>query len=240
MQSYCIVIPLYNEAARFNTQALLQFANVAHDFLFVLANDGSKDNTLQILETCATEAINKNIVVFNSATNVGKGNIIQQAMQWVFKNYTPSWVGYWDADFSTPLQGLHWFTKAIEENKNATIIMGSRFRRLGAIIHRKTSRQFLGRILATFISKKLQLPVYDTQCGAKFIELKTAQIVFEQPFKTKWLFDVEILQRYIKHHSVEIAASTIIELPLLEWKHQNDSKIFLKDFIAIPFEYLKL
>jgi hypothetical protein len=55
----------------------------------------------------------------------------------------------------------------------------------------------LYRDIATAASNILQLPVYDTQYGAKlFRNGPLAREVFGGPFDSNWAFDVEVFARY--------------------------------------------
>ena len=72
--------------------------------------------------------------------------------------------------------------------------MGSRVKLLGRSIERKIWRHYTGRIFATAASIVLGIPVYDTQCGAKLFRAgPEIRSCFEQPFHSRWFFDVELI-----------------------------------------------
>ena len=81
------------------------------------------------------------------------------------------------------------------------------------------------------------IPVYDSQCGAKIFTKDYAKKIFEKPMSTNWLFDIEILMRLDK---LTIVKESVFELPLNEWVHKSDSKIGFKDSLSIIKDLIKL
>lgn len=233
----CIVIPLYNEASRFETESLIGFTK-QNDLDFCLVNDGSTDNTKQIIDELALN--NNRISALNLKKNIGKAEAVRTAYNHLIKKEDYKYIGYLDADFATPLEELHGFTDEINKS-NKPFLMGIRLKRVGANIKRYKMRHYFGRIVASIISEIiLKLPVYDTQCGAKLIESKLAEQLFKEPFKTKWLFDVELIARIKKIHGKEFCLNNIVELPLNTWIDKGDSRISFLDFLKTPFVLIKL
>jgi hypothetical protein len=141
----------------------------------------------------------------------------------------PEFLGYWDADLSTPLDALPLFLEAFEENPGCRLVMGSRVKLLGRNIVRKPFRHYAGRVMATVASLALGLAVYDTQCGAKLFRVgPSLEEVFGRPFSDPWLFDVELLARLQALWGPE-AENRIIELPLPSWEHVGGSKVRMWD-----------
>jgi hypothetical protein len=89
-------------------------------------------------------------------------------------------------------------------------------------------------MVATFISVYLNLPVYDSQCGAKFFDNKLAIEIFQEPFVSKWLFDVEIFKRMKMNGKT--MHDCCMELPLNVWIEKGKSKLNLREIIRLPFE----
>jgi dolichyl-phosphate beta-glucosyltransferase len=111
------------------------------------------------------------------------------------------------------------------------MVLGSRVRLLGRRIERRAARHYLGRLFATVVSWMLGLPVYDTQCGAKLFRVSPEMRgVFERPFLSRWIFDVEILARWGQSVRARNAGWGILEIPLREWRDVPGSKLRIKDF----------
>lgn len=116
--------------------------------------------------------------------------------------------------------------------------MATRIKLLGNNVIRSSKRHYLGRIFATIISKFiLKTPVYDTQCGAKIIKSDVVFLLFEKEFKTRWLFDVEMLLRLKKSGNLE---NLVTEIPLATWIEKGNTKIKFKEFISFPIQLIKI
>lgn len=231
----CLIIPCYNEEKRLDFKSFVKH-NPLISFIFV--NDGSTDKTLSLLE--------ENVVcpnyVLNIDQNVGKAEAIRQGIQYLqsFSHFqTMEWIGYWDADLSTPVQEVDNFIKFTQFYKHVDAVCGSRLYRLGSHIERNYLRHILGRIFATAVEILFKIGSYDSQCGAKLFKKNIIDVVFKEPFISQWLFDVEILLR-LKNYRV-------IEYPIKVWCDVKGSKLkILKvarkvifDFIRIYMRYMK-
>ena len=228
-----IVIPCYNEESRLQAYKFEEFAKKSPEFELLFVNDGSTDGTQKILESLCNS---RNIKLFNLRANVGKAEAIRLAINNLLdSDIVFEYVGYLDADLSTPLsQAERLFEIAKRDEK--LMVFGSRVKLLSNKITRNPLRHYLGRVFATFASITLKLAVYDTQCGAKVFHRSVINDLFSQPFSSRWIFDVEIFMRYRNSHSIDRAKEVVLE----EWTGYDGSKIKLKDLIRIPFELIKI
>ncbi|WP_452219835.1 glycosyltransferase [Lacinutrix salivirga] len=236
MSKTCIIIPCYNEEHRLKRQVFIDFQNKNDVFDLCFVNDGSTDATQKVLEHLIHQA--KNTSFINLNTNKGKAEAIRTAVLKLNTNY--DFIGYLDADLSTPLEEMQRI-QSIAIAKNKKIVIGSRVKVLGASIQRKAYRHVFGRMIATFIDDFiLKLEIYDTQCGAKLFESKLANELFTLPFKSKWLFDVELFARAKNTYGIDFCKEEILEIPLKQWHDEGDSRITFLDVLKTPFNLLKL
>jgi len=238
MATCTIVVPCYNEAARLDVDAFREFRPPNLSLRFLLVNDGSSDDTASVLESLRDSDPGR-FIVHNLPANRGKAEAVRQGILLAFQQ-RPKMVGFWDADLATPLEIIPEFCDMLAQNARLQIVTGARVKLLGRDIQRRPLRHYLGRIFATAASTVLGVPIYDTQCGAKLFRA-TAEIrtLFEQPFRTSWVFDVELLARFLRNRKAEAAepaTSAIYELPLTEWRDVAGSKVKPRDFFRAFFE----
>lgn len=241
MANVSVVVPCYNEATRLDTRAFSRFQAAGHRVEFLFVNDGSSDQTAEVLERmrCASP---DTVRVLHQRVNQGKAEAVRVGLLNALGN-DAEYVGFWDADLATPLASLPEFLDVLEGDPGIEMVFGSRVKLLGRHVERQTWRHYSGRVFATIVSAMLRLPIYDTQCGAKmFRSTDTLRTILAEPFLTTWLFDVEILARYIERvpgASVG-AARAIYELPLREWRDVGGSKLTRRAYARAAASLLKL
>ena len=237
-----IVVPCFNEAARLDVSAFARFVEAEDRYRFLFVDDGSQDNTGQLLESLVRDHPH-HFQVLRLDRNRGKAEAVRRGLLAAL-DQGPAAVGFWDADLATPLESLADFTSVMETRPSVSIVMGARVKLLGTDVHRSLGRHYIGRLFATAVSLILRLPVYDTQCGAKLLRANgEIRQTLESPFITRWIFDVEILARFslgrggLGLPEVEMA---IHELPLPTWHDVAGSRIRIRDFIRAPLDVLRI
>lgn len=238
MPKTCIIIPCYNEEKRLNVKAFCDFLENNKDIDFCFVNDGSEDNTSKVLQDIKLK-FSKQVILLELDKNAGKASAIREGVLYVLKN-SYKFIGYWDADLSTPLFEITNMKSILEDNNELLIVLGSRIKRLGATIERKVLRHYLGRMFSTFSSLILKLPVYDSQCGAKLFRIEVVDYLFGRPFLTNWLFDVELLARLRNHIGVQKVLQSCYEYPLSVWKDIGGSKLSFFHIIKVPYLLIKI
>jgi dolichyl-phosphate beta-glucosyltransferase len=236
-----IVIPCFNEAGRLRTGDFSSFVGGRQDVDFIFVNDGSSDETSEVLrDICAREP--RRLFLVDLPVNSGKAEAVRQGF---LKGFDLGYdlLGFWDADLATPLAEISSF-RDILSSPRVQIVLGSRVKLLGRSVQRSEVRHYLGRIFAMCASLVLHLPVYDTQCGAKlFRNSEALRKVFAESFTTRWIFDVEILARFLVLEQANPGLSleaTTVEHPLREWHDVPGSKLKWHDFVRSAKDLTKI
>lgn len=237
MSKVLLVIPLYNEAKRLDFNFFRDLAETLTDQVeFLFFDDGSIDTSATLIE----EFCNKcpNFFFFNGGINRGKGEAIRLAfLQNRYCGYVG--LGFLDSDSSLSqsdvVRGVSIFLNLCVEEGDFDAYWGSRLEISGRQIFRSRYRHVLGRLISKVSTFGLGRSPWDTQAGFKiFSNSQTFHMLLQEPFHTRWLFEIEILQR-IKRKSLKYR---IWEEPLISWRDVPGSRIDFRNMIRILGEVL--
>lgn len=221
---HAIVVPCFDEAARLQEG---EIAALAREVDVLLVDDGSTDGTRALLTSLSRALPGVRALCLDH--NVGKAEAVRAGLLAAIDGGAAV-VGYADADFATSARELLRLLSILTGRPRVDVVLGSRVARLGAEIDRRASRHVGGRVFATLASWTLAAPVYDTQCGAKWLRRTPAlDGALARPFATRWAFDVELLARLLGRlgDGPTLAPSRMLEVPLDVWRDAGGSKLGL-------------
>lgn len=239
MAALCLVVPCFNEVRRLDREAFLRFLMDQVDCSVCFVDDGSVDGTAALLDGLQAR-LPERVHVLKLAANAGKAEAVRRGMRHISALGHFAFIGYWDADLSTPLAEVRGMLAAFDLNPDCLLAMGSRFRRLGSSLRRSRVRRALGRVFAIAAGTILQLPVHDSQCGAKIMRAQVVELLFADPFTSPWLFDVELLARLRNHLGHEAVLGAVVEVPLHAWHEVGGSKMSAAHMAAVPLGLLRI
>ena len=229
-QHTVIVIPCYNEAQRLHLAEFRRFVRKQLGVEFLFVNDGSTDATLEILRDFSREDPQR-VKVLNLEQNSGKAEAVRQGILKALDD-SPDLVGFTDADLATPLEECLRLMHVLASKRELALAVGIRLPLAGHHIERRMLRRWIGRGFAKAASLVLGVTVTDTQCGAKFFPANDfTKYLFGTKFTSRWLFDVEILARFLVANGRQTARHRFYELPLDAWREVPGSKLKPRDFV---------
>jgi glycosyltransferase involved in cell wall biosynthesis len=159
-----IVIPVYNEAGNLERleeelSAFLETAEINTNVLFV--NDGSIDNSQQIIENICSRNYKFSYISFNR--NYG----LSAAIKAGFDHADSSLIGYMDADLQTSPEDFHLLLEALGDHD---LVTGVRTERKDPFV-KKMSSVIANKIRRAFTNDGMD----DTGCPLKIIRAEAAK-----------------------------------------------------------------
>jgi len=233
-----IIIPCYNEADRLDSNKFIDYLSKNTHLHFIFIDDGSTDNTNLIIKQIILKFNSLASLLINE-TNKGKAESVRLGVIESYK-MNPDFIGFLDADLAAPIGEIDNLLKIIKKDKTKEVVFASRIQLIGSEIKRNYFRHFFGRVFATVVSNILNLPVYDTQCGAKIFSRKICDDIFYEQFISPWLFDVELFARLLNVYGIERTIQMSYEHPVCKWVDIDGSKVKPIYFLKAPFELLKI
>ena len=211
---YSIVIPAYNESARLGATLEKVLAYVRRqqwDAEVIIVNDGSRDQTADIVRTYAQ---NEPLLrLLENPGNRGKGYSVRNGVL----NSRGRLILFSDADLSSPIEEAPKLFKTLEDG--ADIAIGSRWLRSELQTQRQPlHRQLFGRVFNLLLRLTLGLQFKDTQCGFKAFKQAAAKAIFPLQKIERWGFDPEILFLARKF------GFKVEEIPV-RWGHSGGARI---------------
>jgi glycosyltransferase involved in cell wall biosynthesis len=236
------VVPCFNEARRLDRGGYAGFsADGTLSLLFV--DDGSTDDTRRVLQRLAADLRARGVDadVLGLERNEGKGEAVRRGMLEALARGAAV-VAYYDADLATPPAEMERLLLRLVE-RELDVALGARVALLGRRIDRKAYRHYLGRVFATLASQVLEVPVYDTQCGAKvFRRTPALEAALARPFAARWAFDVELLGRLLAGApgAPGVQLDRIEEVPLRVWHDVGGSTLKATAFPRLGLELARI
>jgi len=208
-----IVIPAYNEAQRLSKtlpQIIKFFQSQKYPKEIIIVDDGSTDNTQQVVRKIAKNSRLIRLVVHS--TNQGKGAGVRTGVLASKGEY----VLFMDADLSTPLTEI---TRFWPYTKQFPVIIGSR-KTKGAKVtrHQDPIRENLGKIFTWLTNNLATHNITDVTCGFKLFKGSVARKLFKLSQLDDWSFDAEIL------FLAQKKAYQIKEIPVT-WQNDPRTKV---------------
>ena len=239
MPNVRLVIPCFNEANRLPAKEFVTFVRANPWMGLCFVNDGSTDDTIGVLKQIEAAASDR-VDVIDYPANQGKAEAVRQGVLHALAHHTTDFVGYFDADLATPLdQVAHLLSRSGDPPAHA-LIFGSRVRGEAADIDRKLIRLLLGRVFSATAAFALNLDFHDTQCGAKLFSRELAKAVFDEPFISPWLFDLELFARTRVLFGDEGFANQVLEVPVQKWEEKGTSRIRRSDLLQVPRDLFRI
>ena len=220
MVKVSIVIPAYNEEKRIR-RTLGEYATYftsryGREYEMWVIVNGCTDRTMDVVRDVATQHPQMKYTEFRE--KIGKGGAIIEGL----KRADGEMVGFVDADNATKPAA---FEDLIRHIGAWDGIIASRWIAGARILKRQPgTRRVASRGFNLLVKLLFQIPLRDTQCGAKLFKKAAIKKVLPSLGVTQWAFDIDLLY-HLKKNGLRVAETPTV------WEEPGDSHLKLKKTI---------
>ena len=236
VSNFVLLIPYFNESHRLNVTEILDFlSELECDVVFV--DDGSSDSSASIVDRICSVLTELGIQAINYQlqTNSGKSKALIAGMVFA-KEHGYTHVINIDIDLPLSIKDIKTGIAILNNNPTLGLISGARVRLAGTGVNRTIARQWIGRMIATYIYFLGKLEMYDTQSPLKIYNLEICQFLRNYKFRTRWFGDVEI----ILSNKVYFQKTGIREFALDSWEDVSDGYFTKRNYFKVFFDLFRL
>jgi len=224
-----IIIPCYNVESSIKTVVtnIIKFLkNTDLSYEIILVNDGSTDNTLQILQKLHDEL---DLLYVSYDINRGKGYAIRNG---ILKS-KGKFVLFTDGDLDISINSILLYMKYLDK---FDIAIASK-NHPNSKLDRTNSRKTLSNMFNIIVRLLTNIKIKDTQVGFKMGKGDAFRKIFRLMTIDRYAFDVEflVLASLSNYNIVELP----VEMTLKRHFHFKDSLQMLFDVFRISFNYHK-
>lgn len=220
-----IFVPAYNEEKNIekNIKDIHKIlTNKFNEFKLYVINDGSTDNTENILNNIKQ----KNFEAIKCNGPSRRENLVQSMVKY---SKDGDIVGFMDADRSTDEDALDLIIKPLEENFD--IVIGSRYVK-GAIIKRTIKRRTISFFFNLFVKFYFNSKINDHECGFKFFKANVLKALVKDMGinnERKMFWDSEMLVRAQRKNY------KILEIPVTWFEGPKSALSFKKELPMLKY-----
>jgi dolichyl-phosphate beta-glucosyltransferase len=205
MVNISVILPVYNEEKCINEtfELILEYSQNHPLYEFIFVNDGSTDETQNILEDkIAKTAKISQIALIYYEQNQGKGFAIKKGVESSVGDY----ICFIDSDLAYSLSHLDFLVNQLD---SFDVVIGCR-NLIAENFKRVKTRRILASKLFNLITQGiLSLNFSDIQAGLKGFRRNVAHTLFEKQTIKRFCFDVELI------YLAQKMGYTIGEIPVL-------------------------
>jgi len=188
MTTISVILPVYNESECIEKTlySVFDYLKTRPNYYFLFVNDGSTDETKQILESKILELKASHIQLISYENRQGKGYAVSKGVEYANGDY----ICFIDSDLAYSLEHLE---ELVEKLNIFDVVIGCRNMHPDSLQRVKFSRMVAGKVFNILSNKILNLKYRDMQAGLKGFKNHAAKELFKKQELTGFSFDAELI-----------------------------------------------